>query len=43
MPVKLEKLGDDYDPRTDTCVRAFVRLCLASLSPEALAEHGIGM
>ena len=24
--VKLEKMDDKYDPRTDTCVRAYVRL-----------------
>ena len=24
--IKLEKLGSDYSPREDTCVRAFVRL-----------------
>ena len=24
--VKLEKVGADYDPRSDTCLKAFVRL-----------------
>ena len=28
--IKLEKIGDDYDPRADTCLRAFVRLCAES-------------
>ena len=27
--VKLEKLGQDYIPRKDTCIRAFVRLLAA--------------
>ena len=25
--VKLENLGKDYEPRKDTCLKAFVRLC----------------
>ena len=44
--VKLEKLGDDYDPKIDTCIKAFVRLiarvahdCVVNASAEeALAK-----
>ena len=44
--VKLEKLGDDYDPKFDTCIKAFVRLiarvahdCVVNASAEeALAK-----
>ena len=28
--IKFEKLGVDYDPRKDTCIRAFVRMMAAS-------------
>ena len=28
-PVKLEKQGQDYIPRKDTCIKAFVRLLAA--------------
>ena len=32
--IKLEKLGEDYTPRDDTCLRAFVRLVAASADAE---------
>ena len=32
--IKLEKLGEDYNPRDDTCLRAFVRLVAASADAE---------
>ena len=33
--IKLEKLGVDYDPRKDTCIKAFVRLMAsAATMPE---------
>ena len=35
--VKLEKLGEDYDPCEDTCIKAFVRL-LALVAAAAVAE-----
>ena len=35
--VKLEKLGDDYDPLEDTCIKAFVRL-LALVAAAAITE-----
>ena len=35
--IKIAKLGDDYDPREDTCVRAFVRL-LATTTEGAAGE-----
>ena len=38
--VKLETLGDDYDPRKDTCVKAFVRMLAASA--EAATAAGTG-
>ena len=30
--VKLENLGKDYNPRDDTCLKAFVRMCAARAS-----------
>ena len=36
--IKLEKLGDDYDPRDDSCVKAFVRLLARIAHAAVLAE-----
>ena len=37
--LKLEKLaGDGYDPRLDTCLKAFVRLLAARASQEASSQ-----
>merc|ERR1712032_1695249 len=33
--IKLEKLGDDYEPRDDSCIKAFVRL-LAQIAHAAV-------
>ena len=33
--IKWEKLGDDYNPREDTCIKAFVRL-LAQIAQAAV-------
>ena len=33
--IKLEKLGVDYEPRADTCVKAFVRLLVATALAQA--------
>ena len=38
MGIKLENLGKDYDPRLDTCIKAFVRLCAARATQLAEAE-----
>ena len=38
--VKIEKLGAEYDPHADTCIRAFVRLLAAR--GEAAAATGMG-
>ena len=35
---KLECLGAEYDPREDTCIRAFVRLLAARAAQEASPE-----
>lgn len=35
--VNFEKLGADYDPRNDTCMKAFVRLLAARAEEEASA------
>ena len=32
LGVKLEKLGREYDPRYDSCIKAFIRLCAARAS-----------
>ena len=36
--IKLEKIDEEYDPRTDTCVRAYVRL----LYEQVRARAGAG-
>ena len=36
--VKLEKVGDDYEPRKDSCVAAFVRLRMAQMALESTAS-----
>lgn len=35
--VKLENMGDDYEPTEDTCIKAFVRL-LAAAAVAAVVE-----
>ena len=35
--VKLEHMGEDYDPLDDTCVKAFVRM-IALMATAAVAE-----
>ena len=35
--VKLEHMGEDYDPMDDTCIKAFVRL-IALMATAAVAE-----
>ena len=37
MGIKLENLEKDYDPRSDTCLKAFVRLC-ALLATQSAAS-----
>ena len=37
--IKLEKLGADYDPLQDTCLKAFVRLMAANV---AAADETVG-
>ena len=39
--VKIEKLGADYDPRADTCIKAFVRLLAARAEAESAVEVGM--
>ena len=36
--IKLENLGAEYDPRADTCVKAFVRLLAARATADKAAE-----
>jgi len=35
--IKLEKLGDDYEPRDDSCIKAFVRLLARTAHAAVLA------
>jgi len=37
--IKLEKLGSEYEPEHDTCLKAFVRL-LAEMATEECGEGG---
>ena len=36
--IKLENLGKDYDPREDTCVKAYVRLMALRASAAVAAD-----
>ena len=37
--VKLEKLEDGYDPREDSCIKAFVRLLAAAATAAAVEAN----